>query len=91
VEEAKHFDVHDILLQLDGKQVETNRKLSSAQLAKEEYKVLRSRLFIRLDEMFPNVRTARCGGSGYRRWKGKLYYVSWDAPEKDEEKSEEKK
>ena len=49
VEWTKHFDVHDLLLRMDAKQVEANRKLSAAQLAKEEYKVLRTKLFITLD------------------------------------------
>jgi len=43
-----------------------------------EGNALKERMFIRLDELYPNVRTMEPnGGVGVRQWEDAIWYVGW--------------
>lgn len=57
--------------------------LSEAQAEFHEGEGLKSRLFIRLQRMYPAVNTED-GGTRFSSWKGSVYYLGWDKQEGSE-------
>ena len=65
------------------------RKLSELTALKHEHDAVRARFFLRLEDAYPMILEAvACSGSGWRSWRGKLYYVAWDRKEQSNSNSQ---
>lgn len=85
----------DEVLMLRAKQEHVNdqveRMIGQLTTLKHEAEMLKGRMFLRLEEIYPDVRVKGGGGTGHRSWKGDFWYVSWDkkADEEDNDKTED--
>ena len=58
------------------------RQLSELSALKHEHDAVKARFFLRLEDAYPLIPGhASCAGTGWRSWRGKLYYVAWDRKE----------
>src|SRR5712664_4077296 len=84
--EIKDDECLMLLTELQHKRRKMERQLSEARITHSEGNIVHGRLFIRLEDTYPM--TAGYGpthrGNGWRYWRGKYYYVSWDKVSKGE-------
>jgi len=67
-----------IRTQLDEKWRQVRRHQAHVDMLTAEGNALKERMFIRLDELYPNVRTMEPnGGVGVRQWEDAIWYVGW--------------
>lgn len=58
------------------------RKLSELTALKHEHDAIKARFFLHLEDIYPHIAGGEaCAGTGWRSWRGKLYYVAWDRKE----------
>lgn len=70
-----------------------HRKASEANMEHSLGRHLREKLFLRLEDAYPKTAdktNTDHAGCGWRRWKGKLYFVSWTRDNEKERRKGEK-
>jgi len=77
-----------LFAELDRQEEIIYKMHNAMKLAYANAELIKTRFFIRCEDAYPGITSHRAEGSGYRRWKGKIYFVSYDRKEPDADKED---
>jgi len=83
-------EAYAAFLEYDHFLKESGAIFNDFKVSRMKAELARQKMFTRLSRRYPEVdktHTSGGAGSGYRRYKGEMYYVGWD--EKDDEETKE--